>query len=320
MRKLLILSAGNGCTAEQVRNAAGCQFDIVILPPSASVDVRMAAFSEAEIIIGEPTLEELSVAKKLRWVQMTWAGADRYLQSGFPEQVLLTTASGAFGETIAEHAVAMLTALCRRLPAYVRCAEWCDLGTEKPLEKGTAMIFGAGDIGGNIARRLKSFNMRVIGVCRNPGKPRRAFDILTTLTGAESFLHEADFVLCALPHTPQTAGYFNAARLAKLKSDAVLVNVGRGSFINTDALCQCLQNGKLFGVGLDVVEPEPLPKEHPLWSMPNVVLTPHVAGVSFGHLAQTEKRIWEICAGNIRNYLCGSPLRNLVDTKRGKNI
>lgn len=267
---------------------------------------------DAEIIVGEPEQEELSRCRNLRWVQMTWAGADRYLRGGFPENVKLTTASGAFGETIAEHALAMLFALCRRLPAYARQRTWEDLGTEKQIAGGTALIFGAGNIGSAIARRLKALDVRTVGVCRNLKKVRPDFDFLTDLPNAEGFLPEADFVLCALPHNQETAGYFNEQRLQLLKKGSVFINVGRGSLVNTDALTEHLSSGHLFGAGLDVVSPEPLPPEHPLWNLDNVIITPHVAGVSFGHLKDTENRIWAICAENLRRYRAGQSLLNEV--------
>lgn len=128
----------------------------------------------AEAVIGEPTLEALQNAPRLRWLQMTWAGADRYLHGGFPRGVLLTTASGAFGETIAEHAIGMLLSLCRRLPSYARQGNWNDLGSERRVAGGTALIFGAGDLGGCIARRLQAFGVKTFGVCRPDlaGSPR----------------------------------------------------------------------------------------------------------------------------------------------------
>lgn len=273
---------------------------------------RTDDLTEAEIVIGEPTLSEVRRAKNLRWLQMTWAGADRYLGGDFPKNVILTTASGAYGQTIAEHAVAMLLSLCRRLPSYARRSDWVDLGSEKQLLDGTAVIFGAGDIGTQIAVRLKALGVKTVGVCRDAGKPRPGFDLRTTLELAEVFLPEADFVLCALPHSEETTGYFKEERLRLLKDDAVLVNVGRGSLIDTEALTTQLLDGRFFGVGLDVITPEPLPTEHPLWHIDRVLLTPHVAGVGFSHLQDTENRIWDICAENLENYRSGKPLRNVV--------
>ena len=289
------------------------RFHVTALSVDASKEARLAAISRAEIIIGEPSIEELQAAHKLRWLQMTWAGADRYLKGGFPKHVTLTNASGAFGQTIAEHALAMLFSLCRRIPAYCRQNKWKDLGSEKKIRGSSALIFGCGDIGTHIAESLKGFGVRTIGVCRNPKKPRKHFDILTVLSCAEAFFEQADFILCALPQTPETVGYFNMDRLSALKQDAVLINVGRGSFICTKALKALLSQGRFFGVGLDVMEEEPLEAEHPLWQMPNVIVTPHVAGVGFGHLPDTEEKIWSICKENLRRYLKGEQLMNQVD-------
>lgn len=305
MRKLCIMS-DCGVRVPPLETGKLC---LQILPKDASGAERLEAIREAEVIIGEPTVEELRCAHKLRWLQMTWAGADRYLKGDFPSNVLLTTASGAFGVTIAEHAIGMLLALCRRLPAYHR---WEDLGSEKLLQGGTALIYGCGDIGGEIAKRLKAFGVSTVGVCRNARSPRANFDILTTLDCGEVFFPVADFILCALPHSTETAGYFNAQRLSRLKDDAVLVNVGRGSFIVTQDLTEQLNQGRFFGVGLDVVEPEPLEETHPLWHMDRMILTPHVAGIGFGHLTSTEEKIWQICQDNLFRYLTGQPLKNLV--------
>ena len=288
------------------------EFNVTALPVDASFVQRISAIRDAEIIIGEPTLEELKHAHSLKWLQMTWAGADRYLHGGFPSGVSLTTASGAFGQTIAEHSLALILALARRLPSYARSRKWEDLGGEKRLYGTTALIYGCGDIGSHIATLLKSFQIRTVGVCRNPRKPRKNFDILTTLDSAELFFSEAELVICALPHSEDTCGYFCEERLAALRNDCIFVNVGRGSLVDTQSLCRLLAKGKFFGVGLDVVDPEPLPDKHPLRNYSNVILTPHVAGIGFGHLKDTEDKIWAICKNNLRRYLAGEPLENQV--------
>lgn len=307
MQKLLILS---DC-GQNVPHLTD-DFEITALPKDAPSALRLREIADAEVVIGEPSIAELAAAKKLKWVQMTWAGADRYLHGGFPAHVQLTTASGAFGETIAEHALAMLFSLCRRLPAYQMARQWKDLGCEKRITGGTALIFGCGNIGTQIAERLQALGVRTIGVCRAARRPRAHFEALTTLPCAAAFLPEADFIFCALPSGEETDGYFDEERLRLCKDDAVLINVGRGGLIDLNALTEAIKNGKFFGVGLDVTEPEPLPREHPLWTMPNVILTPHVAGVSFGHLPETEDKIWAICRENLDNYIAGRPLRNAV--------
>ena len=285
--------------------------EVCFLPHGSRAE-RLKEMADAEIVFGEPTAEELQNAPCLRWVQLSWAGADRYQNVVFPHAVKLTTASGAFGQTIAEHAMAMLLSLCRRLPAYDRQCDWLDLGPEKQVSGKTALIFGAGDIGTHIAKLMKAVDVHTVGVCRKTDAARTYFDELIPLYAAETRLHRADFVLCALPHTAETKGYFDRRRLDLLSDDAVLVNVGRGSLIDTQALCDVLSAGKLFGVGLDVTEPEPLPPKHPLRQFPNVIITPHVAGVSFGHLPETEEQIFHIFTENLDCYLSGRPLRNQV--------
>ncbi|MBQ3355757.1 MAG: D-2-hydroxyacid dehydrogenase [Clostridia bacterium] len=307
MRKLLILS-DCGTNVPHLTD----EFEVLALPQDADAALRMREIADAEVVIGEPSLFELSAAKKLKWVQMTWAGADRYLRGGFPKGVLLTTATGAFGETIAEHALAMLFSLCRRLSAYQKAGTWQDLGREKRIAGSTALIFGCGNIGTEIAKRLKALGVHTVGVCRAARQPRTYFEALTTLFCADAFLPEADFILCALPSNAETEQFFDETRLTLCKNDSVLINVGRGSLIDLNCLTNLLNEGKFFGVGLDVTEPEPLPPEHPLWTMPNVILTPHIAGVSFGHLPETEESIWAICRENLQNYLAGKPLRNAV--------
>ena len=168
MRKLLILS---DC-GQNVPHLTD-EFETVALTADAEQALRLRHIADAEVIIGEPLMEELSEAKRLKWVQMTWAGADRYLSGGFPDSVLLTTASGAFGETIAEHALGMLFSLCRRLPAYQKAGKWADLGCEKRIAGGTALIFGCGDVGTEIARRLQALGVHTVGVCRAARQPRR---------------------------------------------------------------------------------------------------------------------------------------------------
>lgn len=311
MRKLLyLLEQTQYCEADLPETPDG--FFRTVLTEDASVEERMKEIADAEVVFGEPTLEELQCAKQLQWVQMFWAGADRYLHGGFPKNITLTTASGAFGETIAEHAIAMLFALCRRLPGYAKSNDWLDLGCEKQIAGANAMIFGCGDIGGAIAKRLKALGLRTIGVCRNTLVSRPHFDALTTLAEAHQYLPQADFVLCAMPSNPDTDGFFDAKTVSLLKKDAVLINVGRGSLIDTNALTSALKSGKIFGAGLDVTDPEPLAEDHPLWSCSNVIITPHVAGVSFGHLKDTETKILNICSENLQRYLKNEPLRNMV--------
>ena len=324
MRDLLIMADFSPESIERIRAAAEPVFHVEVLPSNSEPMLRYAGFRTAEVIIGEPQVEELELAPQLKWMQITWAGTDRYTQNGtIPPEILLTNASGAFGVTISEHAIGGLLALCRHLPIY-RSYQMRGVThmahREKLLYGGTAVIFGAGDIGTEIARRLRMFNMRTIGISRTAHALPPEFDEGYTLEEAEQVLPKADVVICCLPNTPETRGYFNRERLLKIKSDAVLVNVGRGNLICTEDLTAVMQEGHLFGAVLDVTDPEPLPKRHPLRKMRNVILTPHVAGLSLGGAEATEQMIVGICCDNIRRYVAGEPLRNQVDLQLGYRV
>lgn len=158
--------------------------------------------------------------------------------------------------------------------------------------------------------------MTVVGVCRERRPLPPDFDEVRTLAEAESVLPLADVVVCCLPDTAATRGYFDRARLLRMKSDAILVNVGRGSLVVSDDLAAVLAEGHLYGAVLDVTDPEPLPKNHPLRRMRNVVLTPHVAGLGF-NTEETERKITAICCDNLRRYQNGWSLRNQVDFRTG---
>ena len=325
MRELLILGTPaehfSAASIEKMRAAAGHEFDVVALPPDSEPMLRYAAFRTAEVIIGEPTGEELELAPQLKWLQITWAGADKYTKAPFfPPDVTLTCASGAYGVTISEHVIAMLLSLCRHLPAY-RSYQHRTIHRfyrpERLLSGGTAVILGAGDIGSNTALRLKAFGMHTVGVCRTRKPLPPEFDEVCTLAEASRVLPLADVVICCLPGTAETYRYFDEARLRTLKQDAILVNVGRGTLIDSDALARVMAEGHLFGAALDVTDPEPLPKGHPLRKMRNVIITPHIAGIGLGAAADTERRITAICCDNIRRYCSGWPLRNQIDFQTG---
>ena len=214
-------------------------------------------------MIGEPPVELLQDLPNLEWIQMTWAGADRYTNDpAFPCHITLTNASGAYGATIAEHAIAMLLALYRRLPGYLRQqrqTQWMDLGAEMALDGQTVVILGAGNIGRETARRLRGFDTTVVGVRRSGAAMMPEFTSVTGIENLERLLPQADVLIGCLPDTPQTRGLLSRERLAQLKPGAVFINVGRGSLVDTEALTEALQSGHLAGAGLDVTDPEPLP-------------------------------------------------------------
>ena len=308
---------------ERIRAAAGegaTVTQLLVKPNSPDQSALREALADAEVVIGEPKLRLLMTPDlPLKWIQMTWAGTDIYTASGapFPEGVMLTNVAGkAYGHIISQYVVGQILALTQNLFDYARqqpTEKWRDLGPNISLEGAHVLVFGAGDIGQHVAKRLQGFDIaKIVGVCRDTEKPRPYFDELITLTTAEMRLPEFDVVVCCMPRADSTVRYLNERRLMRMKEGAVLVNVGRGNFIDCDALYRVLGTGRLRGAALDVTDPEPLPLHHPLWRHPQCIITPHIAGGAFGHSEGTEERICQICCANLEHYRRGEPLEHRV--------
>lgn len=280
---------------------------------------RKSDIGSAEVVIGEPRTERIREAKNLKFVQMTWAGADIYTRGGFPQGIKIANASGAFGSVIAEYVIGAILCVYRRFPEYIenqKVCIWRDAGAERTIEGKTALILGTGDIGSNIAKRLSAFGTKNIGI-RRTGVPAQYFDEMHTLSDIDSLLPYADLVIGCLPNTKETGHILNYDRLCLMKSDALFINVGRGSLIDTDALIRALEERRIAGAILDVLEKEPLAADSPLWKMPNVLITPHISGRGFGHDPATEKKVWDICLENLRRYIAGEDIINEVDMNLG---
>lgn len=265
----------------------------------------------------------LAAATKLRWVQSWSAGVDRYLQLDRlrdSDRIVLTNMQGVHGPAIAEHVFATLLALTRKLPALYenqREGRWDRQGAAgaTALAGRTMFVVGMGGIGSQIARRAHAFDMRVVATVRNPeGREQPAY--VDEMGGAEDLdrlLPQADVVAIALPLTKETRGLFDTERLALMPAGSWLVNIGRGPIVDTDALLAALRSGHLAGAALDVTDPEPLPAEHPLWKLDNVIITPHVAS----RAELTGQRRWEIVKENVRRFAAGEALINVVDKELG---
>lgn len=293
----------------------------VIFRDQCSPEEQESALHYATAIFGEPTVEKVLRAENLRWIQMTWAGADRYTKDpAFPQSVLVSNATGAFGVAIAEYLMGAALALLRGFPRYVRQQQsglWQPNYGAATMEGKNALILGAGDIGTALAARLKAFDVKTIGVRRMTGSVPIGFDEIHGLSALDNLLPEADFVFGCLPGTTKTSGLLTEKRLRAMKTDAVLLNAGRGSLLDLDDLTRVLQEGHLRGAALDVCQTEPLPPEHPLWTLENVLITPHVAGVGFGDMPETEDKIVAILCRNLPRVAAGQTPENLVDFVTG---
>ena len=214
---------------------------------------------------------------------------------------------------MSEHLFALLLALMKRLPSYrdqQNRALWRDLGPVKTLLGAQVLVVGTGDLGSSFARLCQTLGARTSGVRRDPAKPAAGIECMYGFEALDTLLPAADVVALTLPQTPGTVRLFDKARLLRMKGDAILLNGGRGSCVDGQALAEVLADDRLWGAGLDVTDPEPLPPEHPLWRQPKALITPHTAGGN--HLADTERRIARIALDNLRRYLAGEALRNRV--------
>ena len=316
MKKLLITAPCKpSVKASLLEEFSGC-YDMVFAQEDPEIILR--ELQDAEVVIGEPDPGLLSTATKLKWMQITWAGADRYT-GNFPEHVILTNASGAFGRIISEYTMGMILSMYKRLPEYYvnqKKKIWADMGRERSLLNKRVVILGTGNVGSNIAQKLQAFGARTIGINRS-GRATQFFDEVHTLDALDILLPTADIVIGALPRTRNTVKLFDRRRMLLMQQDALLVNVGRGTMIVTEDLEHLLAEGHFSGVILDVMDPEPLPESSCLWTCDRVLLTPHISGIGFGHEEATEAAIWDICRENLRLYAANQPLAHVVDVAAG---
>ena len=273
----------------------------------------------AQVILGNVPAAMLHGSPALEWLQTNSAGVEAYIQPGvLAGDTLLTNATGAYGLAIAEHMLGMLLELFKKLELYrdaQKSGAWQSQGAVKAVYGSTVLVLGMGDIGGEFAARCKALGAKVIGVRRSPRPCPEYADEVHLLEDLDSLLPQADVVAFTLPGTDATRGLMSRERLAKMKEGAVLLNVGRGFIVDTEALCDALERGHLSGAGVDVTDPEPLPPTHRLWNIPTAVVTPHISG--FYHLRETHERIVGIFLENLRHFQAGEPLRNLVDFATG---
>ncbi len=281
----------------------------------------MAEIVDADGIVGGITREQVLAAKKLKWVQVNSAGVEGVL--AIPElknsAITLTNMKIVQGIEIADHAFALLLGLTRRIDVAVanRGPEtWPTLANYgRPLELNgkTAVIVGVGGIGTQIAVRAKAFGMTVIGVDPNDIPFTPYLDRSVWPDRLDTVLPEADVVFISAPHTPATEKMIGAAQFAKMKKGVFFIAVSRGKIYDGLALAEALKSGQVAGAGLDVTDPEPLPKGHPLWTTGRVIITPHIAGRSDGDAA----RYHEIHLENLIRFGRGERLRHTVDKEKG---
>ncbi|NCB62931.1 MAG: D-2-hydroxyacid dehydrogenase [Clostridia bacterium] len=295
--------------------AGGCEQRFLpgMDPKGGSIPLSdTSVLCDATILLGNVAPGVLAGAENRKWLQTWSAGVDAFLPAGvLPAHTMLTSAVGAYGPSVSEHMFAVLLSMLKLLPLYRdeqnRCA-WTDLGSVRSFAGLRVLVVGAGDIGLKFAAMCKAVGMYTVGLKRTAPACPAELDEVHPLAELDRWLPWADAVLLVLPQAPETVHLMDARRISLMRSDALLLNGGRGSAVDPDALTGALRAGTLRGAALDVTEPEPLPKDHPLWTLPNCLITPHVAGGL--HLEGTRGRIVSIALENLRRYLAGEPLRN----------
>jgi phosphoglycerate dehydrogenase-like enzyme len=278
-----------------------------------------ARLEEIEVAAGAFPRDLMKRAPRLRWFQQWGAGADWLLKH--PELVakdfVLTNVSGIHAVPISEHIFAYLLAFARGFPKALRdqaARRWPqERGSFFELAGQTMLLLGTGAIGARTARLAQAFEMRVVGVRRNPERTAPHVDEMVALSDLHAVLPEADAVVLTLPLTDATRHVIAERELRAMKRTAYLVNIGRGALIHEEALVRALREGWIAGAGLDVFETEPLPERSPLWRLENVLITPHTSGDT----PHYDARALAILLENLRRYHAGEPLTHVVDKTLG---
>ena len=252
----------------------------------------------------------LSTAPTIRWVQLPFAGIERFVDVLTPDRTW-TCAKGVYAEPTAEHAMALALAGLRRLPEHARATSWGQQGAQT-LYDASVVVLGAGGITESLLRLLAPYRAQVTVVRRSPD-PLPGATRTVTLEALDEVLPGARVVVLALALTPETEKVIGARQLELMDDGAWLVNVARGGHVDTAALVQALQDGTIGGAALDVTDPEPLPDDSPLWQLPNCLVTPHTANPWQTAQPLLSRRITE----NVRRYAAGEPLLGLIDLDAG---
>lgn len=279
-----------------------------------------ALLAETEVIYGFRLPQDLvRRAPKLKWVQVMSAGVDRFLKDEEfrNSRVVLTNVSGIHAVPIGEFVLGLMLMFAKGAPQCFEMKRQKQWGRFMPavLRSKTVGIVGLGSIGREVARLSKAFGMRVVAVRRRSQRTGRAryVDLLLPPERLRELLAQSDFVVLALPLTPETKGLIGEAELRSMKPTAYLINIARGEIVDEAALVRALEEGWIAGAGLDVFATEPLPSESRLWELPNVVFSPHIAGGMEDYV----QRATEVFCENLRRYLDGKRLLNVVDKRRG---
>ncbi len=289
------------------------EFEFLSYPRNAKVPDEVLA--RAEVLMNYGDKSQIAPAKNVRYIHTISAGIDGYIDevdrchgSALP----VTNGAGVYSDAVGEHVIALLLAVVHGIVPSVRNMaekQWPAIPMLGNVNGKTIAVLGTGDIGNNAARICAAMGARVLGFKLHACEPFPPYsEIYTGDDGLDALLPQADAVLVCLPGSPFTKDMLDARRIGLMKAGSVLVNIGRGSIVNTEALMEALRSGHIAAAGLDVTDPEPLPPDHPLWDCPNVLITPHISG-----LGASKQKHAEWFAENLRAYLEGRPQPGAVN-------
>lgn len=289
------------------------EFEFLSYPRNAKVPDEVLA--RAEVLMNYGDKSQIAPAKNVRYIHTISAGIDGYIDevdrchgSALP----VTNGAGVYSDAVGEHVIALLLAVVHGIVPSVRNMaekQWPAIPMLGNVNGKTIAVLGTGDIGNNAARICAAMGARVLGFKLHACEPFPPYsEIYTGGDGLDALLPQADAVLVCLPGSPFTKDMLDARRIGLMKAGSVLVNIGRGSIVNTEALMEALRSGRIAAAGLDVTDPEPLPPDHPLWDCPNVLITPHISG-----LGASKQKHAEWFAENLRAYLEGRPQPGAVN-------
>lgn len=297
-----------------------------------SRDASLEDLQAADVIFGNPRSGQLKHCNRLKWLQLESAGFERYTEAPvLLPGVTLTNARGCYGQAVSEHMLAMTWMLLKKLHLYrdqQQNTQWHDLGTVRSLQGSKVLVVGAGDIGRHYGSAVKKMGATVIGIKRSmPEDPQRTtvngldfqslwvdheadFDALAQLKDFRSLAPFADVIALCAPDNAESHLLIDADVIDSLRGEVIIINAGRGSAIDQEAVVNALKKGVKLHLGLDVTSPEPLPVDHPLWQFKEVFITPHISGGS--HLPATFERLVALCMKNLEAYTRRAPLENVI--------
>lgn len=331
-RKLVIHPPIDSARLEKIQ-AAGAGATIV---NAASVDQARAEIADAQGFFGKLTPDLLASARQLEWVQSPTASLEHYLFPALIEHPCrLSNMRGLFSDIVADHVLGCMLCFARNLHTYIRQQAdqcWSPVGGEETrpgfstgpgevseidrrhrrLADCSLGVIGVGAIGSEICRRAAAFGMTIRAIDPHIRKVPGAVEVVWPVERLAELLGESDFVVVAAPQTPDTQGWFGREQFRQMRRNGIFINIGRGAIVSLDALVSALDEKLIAGAALDVYEIEPLPKDHPLWHMPNVILTPHIAAMS----ERVPERHLEVLLENVRRFARSEEPMNLVDKRR----